>query len=118
MAQEFLRVKSERALYDFLALPKVGLALGLSTTKCSLTFALRNYPDLGLQDDEETRQVDRPEQTRFAETRREIDAPTEEQRTLFRATRLIEKGFLSRAAKAIANPGRLAQSSPETKVKL
>jgi len=101
-ALEFLRRPTEKALLDFLLLPRV---LGIGLQKGELVKTLRAYP---------TSIPDVPESPESPETPdRQARTPSDESPTK-RAIKLLEKGFVGRASSALINPTPLAPDTPET----
>jgi hypothetical protein len=100
----------ERHLLDFLLLPKVGLTLGIQSEAFSVKYTLQQYPDFKLPP---PTQVETEEaQEHLGHTNNQKDTPTR------RAQRLVERGYLSRAARALTSPASLARNSAEILTKL
>jgi len=95
-AEAFIRQPGEKALLNFLLLPKV-LGIGLQENKLAST--LRAYPSTLPPIPEEATQHDKQ---------------LPQQSPIDRATRLLERGFVGRAAKALIEPASLALDTPET----
>lgn len=114
MARNFTLQPNEENLLHFLLIPKMGLAQGLLRTDASVSVVLRNYPNQLLGEAHDSDQP-RAQVNRFAEVRSELTVQDLEEKALFRAKRLVEKGFISRAASALAKPAGVAANSHETK---
>ena len=109
-AAKYNRQPTERHLLDFLLLPKVGLTLGIQSEEFSVKYTLQQYPDFKLPP---PTQVETEEtQEHLGHTNNLRDTPTR------RAQRLIERGYLSRAARALTDPASLARNSAEILTKL
>lgn len=93
-AKRYLNAPSEQALLDFLLLPKAGLAIG-ATSSQGLGATLANYP--------EERRL--PEGKPIAQRTWEPEDPVR------RASRLLAKGWISKAANALLNPTNIASST-------
>lgn len=100
-ADAFLRRPKEKELLRLLLLPRV-LGLGISEGKLAAT--LRAFPA-------SLPPVPPPREARDAPSAR--DTFRKEQDTPQRVCRLLEKGFLGRASRALVDPSPLAQETPE-----
>jgi hypothetical protein len=109
-AAKYNRQPTERHLLDFLLLPKVGLTLGIQSEAFSVKYTLQQYPDFKLPP---PTQVETEEaQEHLGHTNYQKDTPTR------RAQRLVERGYLSRAARALTSPASLARNSADILAKL
>ena len=109
-ATRYTRQASERHLLDFLLLPKVGLTLGVQSEEFSVRHTLQQYPDFKLPP---------PTQTETEEAQEHLGQPHNLRDTpTRRAQRLVERGYLGRAARALVDPTSLARNSPEILAKL
>ncbi|KAG9994761.1 hypothetical protein KCU78_g18276, partial [Aureobasidium melanogenum] len=109
-ASRYSRQASERHLLDFLLLPKVGLTLGVQSEEFSVRHTLQQYPDFKLPP---PTQVETEEaQEHLGQPHNLKDTPTR------RAQRLVERGYLGRAARALVDPTSLARNSSEVLAKL
>lgn len=99
IAQSFLQHPREKTLLHFLLLPRV---LGLGLAKGNLAATLKGFPS----------NLDSLEIT--IEPPKDLD-PILNQSPAKRAARLLEKGYLGRAAKALVNPAPLALDSEENR---
>ncbi|KAG9631283.1 hypothetical protein KCU64_g16723, partial [Aureobasidium melanogenum] len=109
-ATRYSRQASERHLLDFLLLPKVGLTLGVQSEEFSVRHTLQQYPDFKLPP---PTQIEAEEaQEHLGQPHNLRDTPTR------RAQRLVERGYLGRAARALVDPTSLARNSSEVLAKL
>jgi hypothetical protein len=97
-AGAFLRQPREKTLLHFLLLPRV---LGLGLQKGDLAATLRAFPGV-IPPIEDLEDPKSPSQS------------TNEQTPAQRAIKLLEKGYLGRASKALIDPTPLAPDTPET----
>jgi hypothetical protein len=109
-ASGYTRQPTEKHLLDFLLLPKAGLTLGIQSEELSTQYVLQHYPDLMLPP---------PNQAESDKAQEFLGQPDNRQDTLCpRAQRLVGKGYLGRAARALVNPSTLARNSTEVLAKL
>lgn len=99
LAIAFSRTPSEKALLDFLLLPKAGLTLGIEQSSIPLKHTLEHFPDSKVSPEAYTK-YEKP------------DGPSHTPAD--RAIKLLAKGKLGRAARALAQPATLAKNSQET----
>ncbi|CAD0095594.1 unnamed protein product, partial [Aureobasidium vineae] len=109
-ASRYTRQPTEKHLLDFLLLPKAGLTLGIQSEEFSTQYVLQHYPDLMLPP------PSRVETDRAQEFLGQPDNRRDTPRS--RAQRLVEKGYLGRAARALVDPSTLARNSADILAKL
>lgn len=100
IARKFNQNPTEQNLLDFLLLPKAGLALGIRNGTLGVKHVLQHYPETRI-----------PPPTPLED--KGGDPPPSNFSPTSRAQKLIERGFLSRAARALADPTTLARNSEE-----
>jgi hypothetical protein len=93
-ASAFIRHPKEKTLLHFLILPRV-LGLGLQNNEVAAT--LRAFPTTIPTLEELTRD----------------NAPLKQQTPIERATKLLEKGYIGKASKALIDPAPLAEETPD-----
>ena len=109
-ASRYSRQASERHLLDFLLLPKAGLTLGVQSEEFSVRHVLQQYPDFKLPP---------PTQIETEETQEHLGQPNNLRDTpTRRAQRLVERGYLGRAARALVDPTSLARNSAKVLARL
>ncbi|KAG9665767.1 hypothetical protein KCU87_g10155, partial [Aureobasidium melanogenum] len=109
-ASRYTRQPTEKHLLDFLLLPKAGLTLGIQSEEFSTQYVLQHYPDLMLPP---------PNQVEADRAQEFLGQPDNRQdNPCSRAQRLVEKGYLGRAARALVDPSALARNSAEILAKL
>jgi hypothetical protein len=109
-ATKYNRQPTERHLLDFLLLPKAGLTLGIQSEAFSVKYTLQQYPDFKLPP---------PTQVETEEAQEHLGHPNNQKDTpTRRAQRLVERGYLSRAARALTSPSSLARNSADILAKL
>ena len=122
LAIQYNSSPTEKTILDLLLLPKAGLTLGLQSEGFSVSYVLRHYPDSAIPAPEAP---EAPGQRQQNQTRNRQENQTENQPecqprlstnsyAIRRAQRLVRRGFLSRAARALAEPTDLAANSAET----
>lgn len=110
VAESFLRAPTEKNLLYWLLLPKAGLTVNLKGKDTNAKHALKQYPDLITPPPP----AEAPRLPKSASIGTGGAEENNDTGNILRTQKLVEKGFISRAARAMAEPASLAATSRDT----